>query len=278
MVCKPGGYQGKCHVGYPGRHIRPARQFVVVALYVNHVIDFLAHIAQNRLEAFVYSRSEWCISRQRVWGVPIPALHHIPTERVVLDSTTLEYILSVLEKRGVAHWWDGPVDDFVPPSLRQEDVPVSELWRKGTDTMDVWFDSGTSWSLLGETCGTEGVSAMKQGRLVADVCLEGSDQHRGWFQSQLLTAIGSASGETYASSPYRTLITHGMVLDEEGKKMSKSLGNVMDPMEIVNGPMVCFQVCNTSLCITHFRTEQRGGGKIWRGRTSTLGCNSRILA
>jgi isoleucyl-tRNA synthetase len=198
----------------------------------------LRRAGKNRLESFIRSRSEWCISRQRVWGVPIPALYHVPTQRAVLDSATLEHILSILEKRGVAHWWDGQVEDFVPPSLREEGVSVRQLWRKGTDTMDVWFDSGTSWSMLGELCGIQGISANTQGRLVADVCLEGSDQHRGWFQSQLLTAVGAASGEEPASSPYRTLITHGMVLDEEGKKMSKSLGNVMSPMTVVNGGKV----------------------------------------
>jgi isoleucyl-tRNA synthetase len=195
-------------------------------------------VARNRLEAFIRSRSEWCISRQRVWGVPIPALYNIETESAVLDSSTLEHIISVLEKRGVAHWWDGPVEDFVPPALCEPGDPVHKKWRKDTDTMDVWFDSGTSWSMLDVMNGTYAGALGPERRHVADVCLEGSDQHRGWFQSQLLTAVGSAGEAEKAMSPYKTLITHGMVLDENGKKMSKSLGNVVNPMIIIKGGMV----------------------------------------
>ena len=193
-------------------------------------------IARNRLESFVKSRSEWCISRQRVWGVPIPSLYHIPTNRSILDSTSLSHILSVLQEKGLSYWWDGPVEEFVPPSMRVEGEDTAEAWSKGTDTMDVWFDSGTSWSMLENLL--EGGS---DGRTnYADVCLEGSDQHRGWFQSQLLTAVGSAVTERQAISPYGTLITHGMVLDEQGKKMSKSVGNIVSPMTVINGgPVRC---------------------------------------
>jgi len=193
-------------------------------------------VARNRLESFIRSRSEWCISRQRVWGVPIPALHHLDTDRAVLDTESLDLILSVLEKKGVSHWWDGPVDDFVLPSLREEGRSVAETWRKGTDTMDVWFDSGTSWSMLPEMGVGRGKEETRKHR--AEVCVEGSDQHRGWFQSQLLTAIGSAATDKERVSPYGTLITHGMVLDEKGKKMSKSLGNIVSPLDILLGGKV----------------------------------------
>jgi isoleucyl-tRNA synthetase len=184
--------------------------------------------ARNRLESFIKSRSEWCISRQRIWGVPIPSLHHIPTDKAFLDSRTLDYILTVLDEKGVAYWWEGPIDEFLPPFLRKDDEDLSN-WRKGTDTMDVWFDSGSSWSLLPER---------QDDQPRADVCLEGSDQHRGWFQSQLLTAIGTAETDKKSMAPYGTLLTHGMVLDAGGKKMSKSLGNVMSPMAIVKGGVV----------------------------------------
>lgn len=122
------------------------------------------------------------------------------------------------------------MEEFLPPKLKSEYAGKEAEWRKGLDTMDVWFDSGTSWSLLDGL-----LDGGEKRKHLADVCLEGSDQHRGWFQSQLLTAIGS--GEP--SSPYATLITHGMVLDEKGKKMSKSLGNVVSPMKIINGGKVC---------------------------------------
>ncbi|KAJ7207110.1 tRNA synthetases class I-domain-containing protein [Mycena pura] len=196
------------------------------ALIALEGISFFPPISRGRLTSFIQLRSEWCISRQRVWGVPIPALHHIPTDKAVLDSPTLEYILAVLDERGIEHWWEGPVEDFVPPSMCEEGVAVEAVWRKGTDTMDVWFDSGTAWSMLHQR---------DDGLPRADVCLEGSDQHRGWFQSQLLTAVASAPPDQRRRCPYGTLITHGMVLDQTGKKMSKSLGNVTSPMTVING-------------------------------------------
>lgn len=142
----------------------------------------------------------------------------------------------MLEDKGIAHWWNGPIDDFVPPALLEEGRSPSETWRKGTDTMDVWFDSGTSWSMLSEAGFKHDTHTDRP--FLADVCLEGSDQHRGWFQSQLLTAIGSASTNSERVSPYGTLITHGMVLDQAGKKMSKSLGNIISPLTVVLGGKV----------------------------------------
>ncbi|KAL4073583.1 tRNA synthetases class I-domain-containing protein [Scleroderma citrinum] len=192
-------------------------------------VAFYPPPSRNRLTSFVRSRSEWCISRQRVWGVPIPALYHIPTDTTVLTASSLSHILGVLERKGVGYWWDGPVSEFVSPELAaQYDGNVEQTWRKGNDTMDVWFDSGTSWAMLPPP-------EKEQGRQYrADVCLEGSDQHRGWFQSQLLTAVSVVDGKG-PDSPYGTLITHGMVLDEGGRKMSKSLGNVISPLTVING-------------------------------------------
>ncbi|KAI9432988.1 tRNA synthetases class I-domain-containing protein [Lactarius indigo] len=195
------------------------------ALKALETVTFYPQISRNRLESFIKSRSEWCISRQRVWGVPIPSLHHIPTDKAYLDTRTLDHILSVLDKRGVAYWWEGPIDDFLPPFLYEHDANLSN-WRKSTDTMDVWFDSGSSWSFLPDR-----ESADPR----ADVCIEGSDQHRGWFQSQLLTAVGTGNAGGKAMAPYKALLTHGMVLDGAGKKMSKSLGNIMSPMIVVKG-------------------------------------------
>ncbi|OSD08764.1 isoleucyl-tRNA synthetase [Trametes coccinea BRFM310] len=205
-------------------------------------VSFVPSISRNRLESFIRSRSEWCISRQRVWGVPIPALYHLPSNTAVLDSDSLTHIMSVLREHGPRYWWDGPASAFVPPSRREglSDAQLDEVWRKGTDTMDVWFDSGTSWSLLDSLYRDPAASVQdakeRQRTFGADVCLEGSDQHRGWFQSQLLTAIGSATTpERARAAPYSTLITHGMVLDETGKKMSKSLGNIVSPMTVIHG-------------------------------------------
>jgi len=177
--------------------------------------------AKNRLESFVKERSEWCISRQRTWGVPIPALHVIDSGEPILDGESLSHILNVLAEKGTSYWWDGPVEEFMSPAIAAIHTP--ESLTKGSDTMDVWFDSGTSWSLMGDN--------------VADVYLEGSDQHRGWFQSSLLTSVAAADGNIRA--PFRKLITHGFMLDEKGRKMSKSLGNVISPLTVINGGTVC---------------------------------------
>jgi isoleucyl-tRNA synthetase len=155
------------------------------------------------------------------------------TDEALLDTESLEHILSILDAKGTNYWWDGPVEEFIPPHLRKDDIQASQIWRKGTDTMDVWFDSGSSWSMLDNL-------TSERREIPADVCVEGSDQHRGWFQSQLLTCVGSSA---QAKPPYKTLITHGMVLDQSGKKMSKSLGNIIRPITIINGGEVfqCFK-------------------------------------
>ncbi|KAI0037150.1 tRNA synthetases class I-domain-containing protein [Vararia minispora EC-137] len=185
-------------------------------------LTFLPPHSRNRLEAFVKLRSEWCISRQRVWGVPIPALRHVPTGTDVLTLSSLDHIISVLDAKGTEYWWDGPADEFVPPDLLvdRDGRSTRGQWEKGADTMDVWFDSGAAWSLL----------PLRDGRPRADVVVEGSDQHRGWFQSQLLTSVSVEK-----RAPFDTVLTHGMVLDEKGRKMSKSEGNVVDPLTVVLG-------------------------------------------
>jgi isoleucyl-tRNA synthetase len=174
------------------------------------------------LEAFIRERSEWCISRQRSWGVPIPSLHVKHSDEVILDEDSLNHILNVLEEKGTSYWWDGPIEAFMSPALTAKFSPDALV--KGADTMDVWFDSGTSWSMLQDG--------------VADVYLEGSDQHRGWFQSSLLTAIATADQHDEPQAPFRRAITHGFVLDEKGRKMSKSLGNVISPLVVINGGSV----------------------------------------
>lgn len=185
-------------------------------------IGFVPPIGRNRLSAMVQSRSEWCISRQRSWGVPILALF-TAEGAPVLTEESLAHIISVLSEKGVDYWWAGPVEDFVPPSMKGQQL------SKGFDTLDVWFDSGTSWSLLKDA------KLRDPSEPLADVYLEGSDQHRGWFQSSILTRLADLQGEGKPAAPYRTLITHGFTTDEAGNKMSKSLGNGISPMDIVKG-------------------------------------------
>ena len=184
-------------------------------------VRFLPEAGKNRLESFVKGRSEWCISRQRAWGVPIPALYDANGAAVVNDEV-VDHIISVIQERGTHAWWSDAPDDeaWIPSSMK------GGSFRRGTDTMDVWFDSGSSWTLM-------------EGR--ADIYLEGSDQHRGWFQSSLLTRIAAgAVGDVnfVKGAPFRQLITHGFTLDQEGKKMSKSLGNMITPQQVMDGSLL----------------------------------------
>ncbi|CAL3970162.1 hypothetical protein PZA11_006440 [Diplocarpon coronariae] len=175
---------------------------------------FIPESGRARLESFVKGRSEWCISRQRAWGVPIPALYNENGVAVLTDAS-VAHIISVIDERGIDAWWTDAADDsaWIAPGM-------SGSYIRGKDTMDVWFDSGTSWTQTEEQ---------------ADVYLEGTDQHRGWFQSSLLTHT-SASGQD--GPPFKYLITHGFTLDENGKKMSKSIGNTIAPSQIIDGSLL----------------------------------------
>ncbi|WP_320666441.1 isoleucine--tRNA ligase [Prochlorococcus sp. MIT 1307] len=188
------------------------------ALAAIKTVEWLPNSGRNRIEAMVRDRGDWCISRQRTWGVPIPVFYEKDGGEVLLNSDTLEHIESLVAKHGADIWWEEDESVLLPPSYANQ----SERWTKGTDTMDVWFDSGSSWSAV--------TDLRKEITYPADLYLEGSDQHRGWFQSSLLTSV-AVNGK----APYQTVLTHGFALDENGRKMSKSLGNIIDPSIIING-------------------------------------------
>jgi isoleucyl-tRNA synthetase len=222
------------------------------ALEAIAAVDWLPASGRNRIEAMVRERSDWCISRQRTWGVPIPVFFHRNSGEVLLDAESLAHIQSLIAAHGSDVWWQRSEAELLPPSRAAE----ADQWRKGTDTMDVWFDSGSSWAgvLGGLAAAAKGpaasaaaeapAAAAGDGALTqaspqrvrtrlnypADLYLEGSDQHRGWFQSSLLTSV-AVNGQ----APYERVLTHGFVLDEKGRKMSKSLGNVVDPAVLVEG-------------------------------------------
>ena len=198
-------------------------------------VQFIPTSSRSRLESFVESRGEWCISRQRAWGVPIPALVHNDTGDILLTPSSVTHIMSVIEEHGIDSWWTDSEDDprWTPPGLLE--ATGETRFQRGKDTMDVWFDSGTSWTQIMERLQQKGLP-------FADVYIEGTDQHRGWFQSSLLTYIAKASTSIGGSGanlrpPYRKVMTHGFTLDSDGRKMSKSHGNVVSPDQIMDGSL-----------------------------------------
>ncbi|QIR40665.1 isoleucine--tRNA ligase [Tolypothrix sp. PCC 7910] len=173
---------------------------------------------ENRITPMVAERSDWCISRQRSWGVPIPVFYDEETGEPLLNEETINHIQAIIAEKGSDAWWELSVEELLPEPYRSNGCS----YRRGTDTMDVWFDSGSSWAAVAKH--------RPELRYPADMYLEGSDQHRGWFQSSLLTSVA-----VNGIAPYKTVLTHGFVLDEQGRKMSKSVGNVVDPQVMIAG-------------------------------------------
>ena len=172
----------------------------------------------NRITSMVNDRSDWCISRQRSWGVPIPVFYDKETNEALLTEKTVKNIQEIFARKGANAWWEMSIEELLPEEYKQD----HHRYRKGTDTMDVWFDSGSSWASV--------IKQQSKSKYPVDMYLEGSDQHRGWFQSSLLTSVA-----VNGIAPYKTVLTHGFVLDQQGRKMSKSLGNVINPDVIING-------------------------------------------
>lgn len=181
-------------------------------------VQWIPAQGENRITPMVADRSDWCISRQRNWGVPIPVFYDQETGEPLLNEESINHVQAIIAEKGSDAWWELSVEELLPESYRNN----GRSYRKGTDTMDVWFDSGSSWASV--------VNQRDELRYPADIYLEGSDQHRGWFQSSLLTSVA-----VNGVAPYKTVLTHGFTLDEQGRKQSKSLGNIVDPRVVING-------------------------------------------
>lgn len=194
-------------------------------------IEFHPKRGKTRLSSFIKNRNEWCISRQRYWGVPIPAFYSKEnSDHILMDEEIILHVISVIEKFGINTWFRHPdmnMELWLPPKYKD----VSKNYYRGTETMDVWFDSGTVWCEMRDFY-LKKLKLPSVPKTLSDMCVEGSDQHRGWFQSLLLTSI-SANGSNIL--PYKSILTHGFTLDEKGRKMSKSIGNVITPKAFIKG-------------------------------------------
>ena len=183
-------------------------------LNVANGVDFSKSSYKNRFKNMLYDRDSWCLSRQRTWGFPLTVFFD-DYDNVLFDKDVYEHLNQLFEEHGSNCWFKMEADELLPEKYRNKG------YRKCKDTMDVWLESGLSWH-----------NVLKQDdelNNVADLYFEGSDQHRGWFQSSFLTSF-LLTGE----APYKKVLTHGFVLDKHGRKMSKSLGNVVDPLDVVN--------------------------------------------
>ena len=170
-----------------------------------------------RISNMIRDRHDWCISRQRAWGVPIPVFYaEDGTE--ILDQEVLKHVADLFGEFGSNVWFEREAKDLLPEGFTHPASP-NGIFRKENDIMDVWFDSGSSYMLLNR----RGL------QYPADLYLEGSDQYRGWFNSSIITAVA-----TTGMAPYKTVVSHGFTLDGQGRKMSKSLGNTVDPIKVCN--------------------------------------------
>ncbi|PRM90736.1 isoleucine--tRNA ligase [Aliarcobacter cryaerophilus] len=188
------------------------------ALEVVENLKFYPEWGRNRLKAMLDGRPDWCISRQRDWGVPIAFFRNKKTDEIIFDEKVLNFTAMIFEQHGCDAWYDMEIKDLLYPGsgLNPDDL------EKTLDILDVWFDSGSTQNAVLRSGNYDA------GTFPADMYLEGSDQHRGWFQSSLLTTLASSE-----IAPYKSILTHGFTVDEKGEKMSKSKGNVVAPDKVL---------------------------------------------
>ncbi len=181
-------------------------------------IGFYPQWAVNRIKSMIENRPDWCISRQRDWGVPIAFFREKKTGRVILDEKVLNFIAMIFEQKGADAWWSMETKDLLYPGSGYNPDDLEKVM----DILDVWFDSGSTWNAVLKS------RRYDSGEYPSSMYCEGSDQHRGWFQSSLLLSCACEN-----KAPYKTVVTHGFTVDEKGEKMSKSKGNVVAPQDIM---------------------------------------------
>ncbi|SHK09608.1 isoleucine--tRNA ligase [Desulforamulus aeronauticus] len=187
-------------------------------------VKWVPEWGQNRIYNMVEGRGDWCVSRQRTWGVPIPIFYCNDCGKEIITEETIAHIQKLFKEYGSDIWFAKDANELVPPGLTCPCCGKGKDFRKETDIMDVWFDSGSSHLAV-----LDQPELWPELQWPADLYLEGSDQHRGWFNSSLSTSV-AVTGKP----PYKAVLTHGFLVDEKGRKMSKSLGNVVDPLKVIN--------------------------------------------
>ena len=183
-------------------------------------VNWIPQWGRDRIYGMIENRPDWCVSRQRAWGVPIAVFYCEDCEAILLDQNIMERVYSQFEQHGADIWFEKDISYFLDDDVKCSSCG-SKNFVKENDILDVWFDSGVSHAAV--------LEPREDLRWPADLYLEGSDQHRGWFHSALLTAVG-----TRKQAPYKAVLTHGFVVDADGRKMSKSLGNVIAPSEVID--------------------------------------------
>jgi isoleucyl-tRNA synthetase len=186
---------------------------------IDHEVKWIPRWGRDRIFNMVSNRPDWCISRQRAWGVPIPALDCTSCGEAILTTAIIDQAASVFEQYNADSWYERPIEEFIPAGLKCPSCGGTAFERE-RDILDVWFDSGSSHEAV--------LARTPELGWPSDMYLEGSDQHRGWFQSSLLVALA-----TRGRPPFRAVLTHGFLIDLEGRKMSKSLGNTIVPQEVI---------------------------------------------
>lgn len=207
--------------------IRPSKQWFIntaslkdKAKEVLQKVRVLPESARGGLLGMLDRRTYWCISRQRSWGVPIPVFYHRETGEALINKHTVSHIAKLFKEKGSDCWWELPMGTLLPAEVLKKSKagPIADYVR-GEDVLDIWFDSGASWAAVLEESDSR-----------ADAYVEGKDQIGGWFQSSLLTSVAVRN-----KAPYKSLVVHGFAVSEKGEKMSKSVGNVVDPDTVING-------------------------------------------